>query len=119
VGNFKNLFLYAPDGKKDGVQVIPISEVAAKDEFMNIKNVTRDDVLAAHRVPPVIMGVMPNNVGGLGSIEAASKVFARNQIQPLQSRFLAINEWLGAEVVKFDPYVIDVSDAGASITIGN
>ena len=31
VGNFKNLFMYAHNGKKDGMQIIPISEVAAKD----------------------------------------------------------------------------------------
>lgn len=52
-GNFRNLFMYAPNGKKDGIQLIPASEVTAKDEFFNIKNVTRDDLLAAHRVPPV------------------------------------------------------------------
>src|SRR5690606_2670399 len=52
VGNFKNLFLHVPNGKKDGVQIIPISEVAAKDEFLGIKNVTRDDMLVAHRITP-------------------------------------------------------------------
>lgn len=51
-GNFRNLFMYSPNGKKDGIQIIPLSEVAAKDEFMNIKNMLRDDMLAAHRVPP-------------------------------------------------------------------
>ena len=65
-GNFRNLFMYSPNGKKDGIQIIPLSEVAAKDEFLNIKNVSRDDMMAAHRVPPQMMGVMPNNVGGLG-----------------------------------------------------
>lgn len=49
-GNFRNLFLYAPGGKKDGVQILPVTEIAVKDEFFNIKNCTRDDVLAAHRV---------------------------------------------------------------------
>lgn len=42
-GNFRNIFFYSPNGKKDGVQVIPISEVAARDDFFNIKNVTRDE----------------------------------------------------------------------------
>ncbi|MFY3170796.1 phage portal protein, partial [Achromobacter xylosoxidans] len=28
-GNFRNLFVYAPGGKKDGMQIIPVSEVAA------------------------------------------------------------------------------------------
>ena len=29
-GNFRNLFMYAPGGKKEGLQLIPISEVAAR-----------------------------------------------------------------------------------------
>ena len=44
--------------------MIPLAEVAAKDEFFSIKSVTRDDVLATHRVPPQLLGVMPGNVGG-------------------------------------------------------
>lgn len=54
-GNFRNLFMYSPNGKKNGIQIIPLSEVAAKDEFLNIKNVSRDDMMAAHRVPPQMM----------------------------------------------------------------
>uniref|UniRef100_A0A3B0LY61 Phage portal protein n=1 Tax=Arsenophonus endosymbiont of Trialeurodes vaporariorum TaxID=235567 RepID=A0A3B0LY61_9GAMM len=65
LGNFRNLLLYSPNGKKDGIQTIPLSEAAAKDEFLNIKNVSRDDMLAAHRVPPQLMGIMPQNVGGI------------------------------------------------------
>ncbi|MCV5632196.1 hypothetical protein OFN23_28950, partial [Escherichia coli] len=68
-GNFRNLFMYSPNGKKDGIQIIPLSEVAAKDEFLNIKNVSRDDMMAAHRVPPQMMGIMPSNVGGFGDVE--------------------------------------------------
>jgi len=29
-----------------------VSEVAAKDEFGSIKNISRDDLLAALRIPP-------------------------------------------------------------------
>lgn len=104
VGNFRNLFLYSPSGKKDGVQLIPISEVAARDDFLNIKNVSRDDVLAAHRVPPQLLGIVPNNTGGFGSISDAAQVFFANEIQPLQQRMLALNDWLGEEVVRFSPY---------------
>lgn len=46
-GNFRNLFVYAPGGKKDGIQLIPVSEVAAKDEFNSIKGITCDDMLSA------------------------------------------------------------------------
>lgn len=107
VGNFRNLFLYTPNGKKDGVNLIPISEVQAKDEFLNVKNVSRDDVLAAHRVPPQLMSVLPANVGGFGNARDAAAVFARNEVEPLKSVFLDLNMWLGEEVIRFDDYVID------------
>jgi len=103
-GNFRNLFMYAPNGKKDGIQILPVSDVAAKDEFFNIKGVTRDDVLAAHRVPPQLLGIMPNNTGGFGAVEPAAHVFARNELAPLQAQFLALNDWLSEEVMKFIPY---------------
>jgi PBSX family phage portal protein len=103
-GNFRNLFMYAPGGKKDGIQIIPVSDVAAKDEFFNIKGVTRDDVLAAHRVPPQLMGIMPNNTGGFGAIEPAARVFARNELVPLQAQFMALNDWLGEAVIQFNDY---------------
>jgi PBSX family phage portal protein len=103
-GNFRNLFMYAPNGKKDGLQVIPISEVAAKDEFFSIKNVTRDDVLAAHRVPPQLMGIIPNNTGGFGDASTAAEVFYQNEIRPLQRRFEEINDKVGERVVEFGAY---------------
>lgn len=108
LGNFKNLFYYAPNGKKEGIQLIPISEVAAKDDFLNIKNTSRDDVLAAHRVPPQLMGMLPNNVGGFGDVEKAAKVFARNEIAPLQATMAhAINTWAGLPVCAFTPYRLE------------
>lgn len=103
-GNFKNLFMYSPNGKKDGLQIIPLSEVAAKDEFLNIKNVTRDDILAAHRVPPQLMGIMPNVTGGFGDAEKAAEIFNINEIKPLQIRFEEINDMLGEQVISFTDY---------------
>jgi len=103
-GNFRNLFMYSPNGKKDGIQIIPLSEVAAKDEFLNIKNVSRDDMMAAHRVPPQMMGIIPNNTGGFGDVEKASKVFVRNELIPLQKKMIEINNWLSDEVIKFESY---------------
>lgn len=103
-GNFRNLFMYAPGGKKDGIQLLPISEVTAKDEFTAIKNVTRDDVLAAHRVPPQLLGLVPTGTTGFGSVVPAAQVFAINELEPLQARFRELNDWLGEEVVQFAPY---------------
>ncbi len=109
-GNFRNLFVYAPGGKKDGLQILPVSEIAAKDEFFNIKNCTRDDVLAAHRVPPQLLGTMPNNTGGFGDVTKAAAVFGCNEIEPLQAQFLSLNEWTGQEVVRFRPYQLPTNE---------
>ncbi|MGF7190678.1 PBSX family phage portal protein [Robbsia andropogonis] len=100
-GNFRNLFMYAPNGKKDGIQILPVSEVTAKDEFFNIKNVTRDDLLAAHRVPPQLLGIVPSNSGGFGTPDTAAGVFERIEIMPLQVRLAQVNDLLGVEAVSF------------------
>lgn len=103
VGNFSNLLLHVPNGKEKGVQLIHPGEAAAKDEFLGVKGTTRDDILAAHRVPPVLIGVVPVNAGGLGDPEKAEMVYYRSEVVPLQKRFLAVNDWLGEEVVRFAP----------------
>lgn len=101
-GNFRNLFMYAPGGKKDGIQLLPISEVAAKDDFGAIKNISRDDLLAALRIPPQLMGIVPQNAGGFGSIKEAAEIWTQNELEPVQARLSQINEWLGDEVVRFE-----------------
>ncbi len=73
LGNFRNLFMYAPNGKLGGIKILPLSEVTTKDDFFNIKNSSRDDLLRAHRVPPQ-RGIIPNRTGGFGDVEKASQV---------------------------------------------
>lgn len=102
-GNFKNLFIHAPGGKKDGVQIVPLAEATAKDEFLTIKTVARDEMLAAHRVPPQLLGVVPANAGGFGDVGKASDVFQQLEIVPLMMRFREINDWLGLPAVDFAP----------------
>ncbi len=104
VGNFKNLFLHAPNGKKDGVQIIPIAEVAARDEFLGIKNCTRDDLLAAHRIPPQLLGIIPTNNGGFGDVRSAVDVYFVNEIMPIMSTIMRINEQTGLQVVEYRDY---------------
>ncbi|HIE4562756.1 TPA: phage portal protein [Stenotrophomonas maltophilia] len=108
-GNFRNLFVHSPNGKKDGLQLIPISEVAAKDEFTGIKRVTRDDILAPLRIPPQLLGIVPQNAGGFGSIRDAATVWASMELAPLQSRMAMVNEWIGEQVITFAPFEIERS----------
>lgn len=113
-GNFRNLFVYSPAGKKDGIQLIPVGEVAARDEFIGIKTASRDDILAAHRVPPQLLGIMPNTTSGFGDVIKAAQVFATNELAPLQARFEEINEWAGEDIVRFEPYAIAAQDGGGA-----
>lgn len=103
-GNFKSLFLHIPGGKEKGVQIIPVGEATAKDEFLNIKLTTRDDILAAHRVPPVLIGVVPQVTGGFGKPGEAADVFHFAEIEPLQQRMLEVNDWLGLPAIAFREY---------------
>ncbi|QCR38017.1 phage portal protein [Nissabacter sp. SGAir0207] len=110
LGNFRNLFMYAPNGKPDGIKILPLSEVATKDDFFNIKKASRDDLLSAHRVPPQMMGIIPDNSGGFGDAVKAAQVFVRNELTPLQERMKELNSWLGQEVITFRPYSLEIEN---------
>lgn len=123
VGNFKNMFVYMPGGKKDGLQVMPIADVAAKDEFSGIKNISRDDMLAAHRVPPQLIGIVPTNSGGFGKVGEALDTFYQIEIVPIIQRMLAMNAWFGREVLAFRNYHASdgsqITPAGERIPAGS
>jgi capsid portal protein len=62
-GNFRNLFMYEPIRKQDGIEILPFSEVATKDDFFTS---SRRDLLSAHRVPPKMMGIIPDKAADSG-----------------------------------------------------
>lgn len=107
LGNIKNLFFYAPGGKPDGIKIVPLSEVATKDAFFNIKKASAADLMDAHRVPFQLMGDKPENIGSMGDVEKVAKVFAHNELSPLQDRFREVNDWFGMEVIRFKEYTLN------------
>ncbi|MDF2496080.1 phage portal protein [Sphingomonas sp.] len=102
-GNFKNLFVHAPNGKEGSIKIMPIAEAGAKDEFLGIKNATQADVMAAHRVPPQLLGIVPAQGSAFGNPKDATAMFFELEIYPLQTAFIEINDRLGVEAVKFLP----------------
>ena len=103
-GNFKNLFVHAPGGKAEGLKLIPFNEVAAKDDFWSIKDVSRDDVLAAHRMPPVLLGIVPKAAGGFGDIAKAADVYHATEVQPIMLAMERMNDMAGERIINFEPY---------------
>ncbi len=103
IGNFKNLFLNMPEGDKDSLQIIPVGDIATKDEFDRIKNITRNDIISMHRIQPALAGVMPEEKGGFGDIEKILRVDYENEVIPQQKPFLRLNKYLpNDKPIKFD-----------------
>jgi len=106
-GNFRNLFVHAPKGTDNGIKIIPIAQLGAADEFLGIKGATRDDVLAAHRVPPQLLGIVPaQGSSGFGNPLQAADMFYAMEIDPLRTIFLDMNEQVGREVIRFRERVL-------------
>ncbi|MDT8758225.1 phage portal protein [Sphingomonas psychrotolerans] len=110
VGNFRNMFINIPKGKKDGIQIIPIADVTAKDEFNSVKTISRDDMLAAHRTPPQLIGIVPTNNGGFGSVADAKDSYYETEIIPIIRRMLRLNAWAGLTALSFRDYVCSNGD---------
>lgn len=94
VGNFRSMFVNIPGGSDKAIQIIPVGDIATKDEFERVKNITRADVIAAWRMNPALAGIMPENAGGFGDIEKIDRVYTNNEIRPICQLFLQVNNTL-------------------------
>jgi PBSX family phage portal protein len=93
LGNFRNLFLHIPNGREKDVQIIPVGDFSTKDELQKIKNISRDDIIAAHRIPPALASIVPAEArGGFGDIAKSDQVYEKNEIVPLRNYLLQLNE---------------------------
>ena len=85
VGNFKNMFVSIPEGSPDGIKLIPVGDLnSAKDEFANIKNISAQDLLNAHRFPAGLSGVIPANGSNTGDVTKLRKNYMSTETKVLQ-----------------------------------
>ncbi|HHG1423126.1 TPA: phage portal protein [Klebsiella pneumoniae] len=89
IGNFSTILVNIPNGDKEGVQFIQMGDIGAKDEFANVKNISAQDVLNAHRFPAGLAGIIPQNTGGLGDPEKTENTYKKSEVYPLQRRIAA------------------------------
>lgn len=76
----------------------------AKVDFGVIRKASWANVLAAHPVPFGLLGIIPNNTGGLGNASQSLDVFYKNEVTPLQELFETLNEWAGRGIVRWLSY---------------
>lgn len=96
VGNFRSLFLNIPGGKPDSVKIIPVGDIATKDEFERVKNLTRNDVLAMWRINGALAGILPENNSGFGDLDKITRNNYENEVVPMQQVFLQLNKYLNS-----------------------
>jgi hypothetical protein len=48
--NFRSPFVNTPGSSNKAIQIIPVGDIATKNDFERIENITRNDVIAAWRI---------------------------------------------------------------------
>lgn len=111
---FGNVIIHDAQGNKDKIQLIPISDKNNQDQFPEVKQLTIEDALTAHRMPGELMGIIPKTNGGARDPIKIAQVFARNEIIPFHQRLRIINQFANRELVRFIPYVIGDGTTGSA-----
>jgi PBSX family phage portal protein len=94
-GNFRNLYINIPrTSSREPVKIIPIGDIGTKDDFQAIKDITKAETLAMHRMQPGIAGVIPENTAGFGDLEKVMRVYVELEVPPMQRAFQGINDHL-------------------------
>lgn len=71
-----------------------MGDFSTRDELEKIKNISRDDIIAAHRIPPAIASIIPQAAGGFGDITKIDAVYEKNEVTPVREVLLEVNEHL-------------------------
>lgn len=100
-GNFKSMLLNIPNGQEKGVQILPIGDIATKDEFPNIKNISAQDSMVAHRFPAGLSGIIPAQGSALGDPEKYNRTYYENEVRPMQKLLTGVNKIFGKPVIQF------------------
>ncbi|HCM1282889.1 TPA: phage portal protein [Vibrio parahaemolyticus] len=97
IGNFRSMFVNIPNGKEKGIQLIPVGDIATKDEFERIKNITAQDIFVGHRFPAGMGGMIPQTGSTIPDPIKVSQVYDRYEVIPVCKRF--------ADAVNSDPEI--------------
>ena len=104
-----------PGGREKDIQILPVGDFTTRDDLSRIKNLSRDDMIAAHRMPPALSSVIPEGTANFGDITKVDAVYQKNEIEPIRDVLLGINEWIPpAAHVRFEQSTYGSADEGGS-----
>lgn len=102
-GNFKTMFVSIPGGSEKAIQIHKIGEIGQNDSFTDVKNLSAADVREAHRVPPVLMGIVPQGTSSLGDPIKVEQVYTATEVAAIAQTYEGLNQHLPARLrLKFD-----------------
>lgn len=106
LGNFKNLFINGKgkDTEKSKPELIPVGKIDARDEFSNIKNVSKGDILTAHRIPLELMSIAQDGFSSSLDLNKVDRIFYKNELKPVAESFLELNAWAENELIAVSEY---------------
>ena len=95
------------NGAKKVLQILPFQQITAKDEFLNVKAASRDDVLAVHRVPATDGGDAGRK-SAFGDVEKGrARFYAINELMPvMEGHEAASMTGLAKRGSAFNPYAL-------------
>ncbi|KFK68400.1 phage portal protein [Vibrio vulnificus] len=97
IGNFRSMFVNIPNGKEKGIQLIPVGDIATKDEFERIKNITAQDIVVGHRWHSGMGGIAPQQGTSLPDPIKVIQVYDKCEVIPVCKRI--------ADAVNNDPEI--------------
>jgi len=102
LGNGKSLYInIGRSNSKEPVQVIPVGNAGTKDDHDKIKGITEKEMLAMHRMPPGLSGIIPDNAAGFGDQIKTMQVYYYMEVKSMLATFETLNERYSEQVVKF------------------
>lgn len=106
----KTLILHASDGIGDKDVKIRFEELGRVQDlsFKNLKEVNRDEIAAAHGVPPRLLGIIQSGQLGGGS-ELMSQLHMFNEIE-IKPKIEIIEEFFGGMGIKLSLKAIDATN---------
>lgn len=92
IGNFKSQYIHIPNGQEKAIQVIPVGDISKNDEFRNVKELSSQDVIVAHRVPPQLASVKPEKGTNMGDLEKIERIYVKTEVKALAQLWIDAND---------------------------